>query len=133
MTEEVSLSPFDRLLGLELSSCGPEGVAGSLAMREELTQPHGLAHGGLFATIAETLASEGTNAGVGAEGMIGLGAANDTSFLRPISAGRIYASAKPRHRGRSTWVWDVECRDDAGELCAISRVTVAVRPEQLRR
>ena len=30
--------------------------------------------------------------------------------------------------GRTTWIWDVELSDDEGRVCAVSRVTVAVRP-----
>ena len=36
--------------------------------------------------------------------------------------------ARPIHRGRTTWVWDVDFTDDEGRLCAVSRVTLAVRP-----
>lgn len=36
----------------------------------------------------------------------------------------VYAA---RHRGRTTWVWEVEMLDDDDRCCAISRVTVAVR------
>ena len=57
-----------------------------------------------------------------------MGLSNNTSFLRPISEGTIHALATRRHRGRMTWVWDVDITDDEGRLCATSRVTVAVRP-----
>jgi 1,4-dihydroxy-2-naphthoyl-CoA hydrolase len=53
---------------------------------------------------------------------------NSTNFIRPITAGTIHAEAKPRHRGRTTWIWDVEITNDAGALCAMGRVTIAVRP-----
>ena len=53
-----------------------------------------------------------------------MGLSNNTSFLRPISAGTIHAIATRRHRGRTTWVWDVDLSDDQGRLCATSRVTV---------
>jgi 1,4-dihydroxy-2-naphthoyl-CoA hydrolase len=33
-----------------------------------------------------------------------------------------------RQRGRTTWVWDCELSDDDGRLCALVRMTVAVRP-----
>jgi 1,4-dihydroxy-2-naphthoyl-CoA hydrolase len=56
-----------------------------------------------------------------------MGQANQTSFLRPITAGTIHGIARARHRGRSSWVWDVEITDDAGRLCALTRMTVAVR------
>jgi uncharacterized protein (TIGR00369 family) len=62
--------------------------------------------------------------------MVAIGQANDTTFLRPIAAGHINASATPRHRGRTTWVWDVEITDDEGRVCALARMTIAVRPRR---
>ena len=41
---------------------------------------------------------------------------------------RLYAVAKRRHRGRTTWVWEVEISDDQQRLCALVRMTIAVRP-----
>ena len=97
-------------------------------MGEHLKQPIGLVHGGVHAAIAEGLASLGTNYGVAAEGKVGLGMSNESTFLRPLGGGTIHATARRRHCGRTTWIWDVELTDDEGRLCAVSRVTVAVRP-----
>jgi uncharacterized protein (TIGR00369 family) len=68
-----------------------------------------------------------TWAGVQAEGKSAQGLSNQTSFLRPILDGRIQALAKLRHRGRTTWVWEVEISDDQDRLCALVRMTIAVR------
>jgi uncharacterized protein (TIGR00369 family) len=87
----------------------------------------GIVHGGVYAAIAETLASMGTADGVIELGRIPLGMSNNTSFLRPVSEGHVHARAEAFHRGRTSWVWDVEMRNDAGKLCATSRVTIAVR------
>ena len=54
--------------------------------------------------------------------------ANNTSFLRPITEGTVHGTAVAIHRGRTSWVWDVEMRDDQDRLCATSRVTIVVRP-----
>jgi 1,4-dihydroxy-2-naphthoyl-CoA hydrolase len=120
-------SPFDRHYGLEILEAGEELVRGRVPVRKELTQPSGVVHGGVYASIAEGLASLGTNVGVGESG-IGLGMSNHSTFLRPIGGGAIHGVARRRHRGRTTWVWDVELSDDEGRVCALSRVTVAVRP-----
>lgn len=124
----LELSPFDRHYGLELVECSDELVRGRVRVEEHLTQPIGIVHGGVHAAIAEGLASLGTNHGVAANGEIGLGMSNQSSFLRPLGGGTIHATARRRHRGKTTWVWDVELTDDEGSLCAVSRVTVAVRP-----
>jgi 1,4-dihydroxy-2-naphthoyl-CoA hydrolase len=124
---ELQVSPFDRHYGLEVDEATDEVVRGRVLVREHLLQPVGLVHGGVHASIAEALASLGTNVGVVPDGKIGLGQSNHSSFLRPISEGTIHGLARRRHRGRTTWVWDVELTDDDGRLCALSHVTIAVR------
>ena len=127
----LDVSPFDRHYGLEVEERGDDLVRGRVAVRRQVTQPVGMVHGGVYASIAEGLASMGTNAGIAAD-EIGLGMSNHSTFLRPISNGAIHGVARPRHRGRTTWVWDVELSDDDGRVCAVSRVTVAVRPRPTR-
>jgi 1,4-dihydroxy-2-naphthoyl-CoA hydrolase len=126
----LELSPFDRHYGLELVECSEEVVRGQVAVGEHLRQPLGLVHGGVHAAIAEGLASLGTNHGVAAEGKVGLGMSNDSAFLRPVESGAIHAIARRRHRGRTTWVWDVTFTDDQGRVCALTRMTMAVRERQ---
>jgi uncharacterized protein (TIGR00369 family) len=118
---------FDALYGLEIVSADAETVRGVVSVRDELKQPAGLVHGGVYASIAESLASVGTLFQVHADGKVAMGLANNTSFMRPITGGTIHAEAIVLHRGRTTWVWDVRICDDEGRLCAITRMTVAVR------
>ena len=126
---ELEASPFDQHYGLEVGEATAELVRASVRVRREVTQPLGLVHGGVYASIAEALASLGTNIAVVPDGSVGLGMSNHSTFLRPISAGTIHAVAHVRHRGRTTWIWDVELTDDDARLCAVSRVTIAVRPQ----
>ncbi len=118
---------LDGLLGFELLELTDELARGTLAVRDELKQPAGLVHGGVYACLAETLASVATGVAVAAEGRMAMGLSNQTSFLRPITEGSLHAEAKRKHRGRSTWVWEVEISDDQGRLCVLTRMTVAVR------
>ena len=119
---------FDRLYGLEILEISEDVVRGRVLVRDAIKQPAGLVHGGIYAAVAESLATNGTAATVYADGNTAMGLSNQTSFLRPVTAGTINAVARARHRGRTTWVWEVEITDDAGRLCALTRVTVAVRP-----
>jgi uncharacterized protein (TIGR00369 family) len=118
---------FDGLYGLKLVSATDEEIRAEVPVRDDLKQPAGLVHGGVFASIAEAIASMGTWWGVKDEGKAAMGLSNQTSFLRPLTEGTIHAVARRRHRGRTTWVWEVDITDDAGRLCALVRMTVAVR------
>ena len=102
-------------------------MVANVAVRDDLLQPAGLVHGGVYAAISESIASLGTLIGVRDDGKVALGLSNQTSFLRPITAGTIHARAVCKHRGRTTWVWEVEIVDDDDRLCVLTRMTVAVR------
>ena len=43
-------------------------------------------------------------------------------------AGTIHATARRRHNGRTTAVWEVDITDDAGRLCALVRTTIYPGP-----
>jgi uncharacterized protein (TIGR00369 family) len=121
-------STFDALYGLEVLEVTDELARGRVAVRDAVKQPMGVVHGGVYATIAESLASLATISAVFERGEVAMGMANQTSFLRPISEGTIHAEARRRQAGRTTWIWDVEITDDHGRVCALSRMTIAVRP-----
>ena len=121
---------FDALYGLEIDELSPERATAHVPVRNAIRQPMGLVHGGVYASIAESLTSLATGAGVVPEGLVPQGMSNATNFLRPILEGTILATAQRRHRGRTTWIWDVEFTDDDGRLCAVTRMTIAVRAAQ---
>jgi 1,4-dihydroxy-2-naphthoyl-CoA hydrolase len=88
-------------------------VRAQVPVTDQLKQPLGLVHGGVYATIADVLTADS-----------GRAVSNQTSFLRPITDGTIHAIARRRHAGRTTQVWEVDITDDQGRLCALVRTTV---------
>jgi uncharacterized protein (TIGR00369 family) len=129
--ERIAANPlegtFDALYGLEITEHDDGLIRARVAVRDEIKQPAGLVHGGIFASMAEAMTSMATWLAVSPDGHSAQGLANQTSFLRPILDGHVNAVARARHRGRTTWVWEVEFFDDEDRLCALSRMTIAVR------
>ena len=121
----LQMTGFDALYGLEILSLGDDEATAKARVRDGIRQPAGLVHGGVFASIAESLTAFATSMAVREDGRGAQGLSSQTSFLRPIFAGTIHARARRRHRGRTTWVWEVDLIDDTGRLCALARVTVA--------
>jgi uncharacterized protein (TIGR00369 family) len=121
-------SGFAEDVGVEWIDLDPDGARARIQIQPRHLQPYGIVHGGVHATLAESLTSAATYVAVKDEGRVAMGQSNDTAFLRPVSGGGIEALARTRHRGSTTWIWDVEIRDDEGRLCALTRTTVAVRP-----
>jgi uncharacterized protein (TIGR00369 family) len=125
---DVGPSPFDQLVGTEWLSDDPDGAKARIEVRDELKQPIGLVHGGVLSTMVESVCSRATALAVFDAGMAAMGQSLHVTFLRPITAGTIEVSAVARHRGRTTWVWDAEVNDAEGRVCALARMTIAVRP-----
>ena len=119
---------FGRLIGVEHGEYGADEAHARIAIRPDHLQPFGIVHGGVLAALGETVASAATYAAVADDGMLAVGQSNHTTFMRPFTEGHVNAVARTRHRGRTTWIWDVELSDDQGRLCALVRMTIAVRP-----
>ena len=126
--EQAAPETLDSTLGIELLEYGDGMVRGRVPVTDRVKQAFGLVHGGVYAALAEGLCSLGTYFAVYQDGLIATGQQNDTNFLRPITQGTVHTECRARHRGRTSWVWDVDHTDDHGRLCAVSRVTIAVRP-----
>jgi uncharacterized protein (TIGR00369 family) len=115
------------LIGLEYLSASAEEVRARVPVTDGIRQPAGLVHGGVYCAVAESMCSAHTWLAVHEQGMTAMGQSYSATLLRPITEGHVNAVARARHRGRTTWVWDVELTDDEERLCALVRMTVAVR------
>lgn len=118
---------FDGLYGLQIDHVEDGLVRAHVDVLDHHKQPAGLVHGGVYASMAEAMTSMATHLGVAEQGKSAQGLSNQTSFLRPILEGTIHAEARRRHKGRTTWLWEVEITDDQERLCALVRMTIAVR------
>jgi 1,4-dihydroxy-2-naphthoyl-CoA hydrolase len=120
---------FDGLYGLVIDRLDLDAgeIRAHVDVADHHLQPAGLVHGGVLASIAESITSMGTWYAVQADGKSAQGLSNQTSFLRPLLGGTVHALARARHRGRTTWVWEVEITDDEQRLCSLVRMTIAVR------
>ena len=126
------LGGFNELLGLQIDERTPDAVRGHVTIHPGLLQPYGIVHGGVYASLAESVASL-----AGAmwhldrrPGGRTVGVSNDTSFLRAVREGRLDVLATPLHRGRTLQLWQVLITDEQGRLVAKSDVRLAnLEPE----
>jgi uncharacterized protein (TIGR00369 family) len=113
---------FEVAIGLVFTRATPDEVACEVPVGPHLAQPYGLVHGGVYASIVETLASVGAALFAMSRGQTTVGLENTTTFLRAVRSGTLVGIARPLHRGRATQVWEVEVRGDDGKLAASGRV-----------
>jgi len=120
-------SPFIDYIGLELTEVEPDRVVATWTAAERHHQPYGIVHGGVHASVVETLGSIGSAMWFGDRGKV-VGVNNTTDFYRAISEGELTSTATALHQGRSQQVWVVETRDTDGRLIARGQLRVQNLP-----
>jgi 1,4-dihydroxy-2-naphthoyl-CoA hydrolase len=114
---------FDHELGLKYLEFGPDGIRAQLDIREQLLQPWGIVHGGVYCSIIESLASISAHLWLSENGGgIVVGVNNNTDFLRAIGSGTVSAVSTPIHRGRLQQLWQVTITDENDRVVARGQV-----------
>ena len=115
----------DEHLGIEFVEVGDDYIVGRVPVDERTRQPYGLLHGGVSVVLAETLGSCGAAFSC-PPGYRAVGLDINANHLRGVSSGWVTGTARSMHRGRTTHVWQIELRDEAGNMTCISRITMAI-------
>ena len=116
------------LLEIEMLEATVDRVVATMPVQPKVHQPFGLLHGGASVALAETVASLGAYLNVMDAGMGAVGLEINANHLRAKRDGIVTATATPIHKGRSTHVWQVEIKDEAGKMVCVSRCTLAIVP-----
>jgi 1,4-dihydroxy-2-naphthoyl-CoA hydrolase len=112
-------------LGIEFLEVGPDFITARVPVDARTKQPYGILHGGISVVLAETLGSCG--AAYSAQGgWRAVGLDINANHLKAAASGWVTGTARPVHLGRSTQVWQIDLRNDAGQLTCVSRLTMAM-------
>jgi 1,4-dihydroxy-2-naphthoyl-CoA hydrolase len=95
----------------------------SMPVDERTRQPMGLLHGGATAALAESLGSMGSAMLVDLDRYGVVGMEVSANHLRVVRGGQVTATGELVHQGRTMHVWDIRVHNEAGELCAICRLS----------
>ena len=116
------MTGFDRMLGLEITGASPGRVEAQLTIAACHTQIHGYVHGGVYASMVETLGSIGAALSARSLGRTVVGLENHTSFLRAVREGQLTAVSVPIGVGRRTQIWNTQISDAEGRLVAVGQL-----------
>ena len=112
-------------LGIEFLEVGEDFISARVPVDPRTHQPYGLLHGGVSVVLAETLGSCGA-AYAAPEGWRAVGLDINANHLRGVTSGWVIGTARPVHIGRTTQVWQIDLRNEAGQLTCVSRITMAM-------
>jgi 1,4-dihydroxy-2-naphthoyl-CoA hydrolase len=114
------------VLGIEITDFGDNYISGKMPVDTRTRQPFGLLHGGASAAFAETLGSIGAAKHVDLEEYSVVGVELNSSHLKAVRAGWVFGKATPIRVGRTMQVWDIDIKNQEGDLVCKSRLTLAV-------
>jgi len=120
---------FAGKLGLVVVSATRDEVRAELVLRSDHNQPYGIVHGGVHATLVESVASIGAGIDAFAKGKTVVGLENHTSFVRAVRGGTLRIVGLPITRGRRSQLWEVTIRGDDDAIVATGRVRLMVLDE----
>jgi uncharacterized protein (TIGR00369 family) len=126
-SEWISRMPFAELVGVEVSEAGAAEVRGGLEWRPERCTTGGILHGAALMALADSLGAICAFLNVPP----GAGTAtieSKTNFFRAVRGGRVEATARPLHVGKSTVVVQTDLMDSEGRRVAQVTQTQAVIP-----
>jgi len=111
----IEAVPYAQLLGIQLEKVAPGEATLALAIRPELTQNHGVVHGGAIASLLDTAT---------AFAILTLLEPNERvttvdltiSYLRPAVEGKLLATARVLRQGRRLFTVSAELVDSGGTL-----------------
>ena len=120
--------PFVDHLGLRITDVAADRVVATWTASAKHHQPYGIVHGGVHASVVETLGSVGSAMWFGDRGKV-VGVNNSTDFYRAVREGEMTSVATPIHQGRTQQVWVVETKDADGRLVSRGQLRVQNLPD----
>ena len=116
---------FDAHTGLSWTWADETRVVGTLTVQTHHTQPYGLVHGGVYATLAEAACSVGAALTLLPEGRNGVGVENHTRFVKASRPGTtLTVTARPAGIAGRNHTWEAEITTQEGVCCATATVVV---------
>jgi uncharacterized protein (TIGR00369 family) len=125
------IPPFSKLLGIDFISATPERVVATLTVREELSTPPAILHGGAVMAFADTLGAVATVINLEG-GQATTTIESKTNFFAPAPVGtKVTGECTALHRGRRTMAWQTRITAESGRLVAVvTQTQMVLEPEK---
>ncbi len=115
-------------LEMEWSAIGDDFLQIKMPVNEKTKQPYGFLHGGASCALAETVGSVASALVIDLNKFYCVGLEINANHLKSVMSGIVMGTATALHLGKTTHVWDIKICNENEVLVCISRLTVAIIP-----
>ena len=111
-------------LGIEYLEIREGYVYARMFVKQELSQPYGMLHGGASMALAESMGGVGSACYVSMKDYAIRGMQMSANHIKAAKVGTyVYATATIIHKGRQTHVWNIDIKNEDNEIVSSCRLT----------
>lgn len=114
------------VVDIRFTEVGDDYLCATMPVDERTFQPFKLLHGGASVVLAESIGSTAANLCLNPATHYAVGLDINANHVRAATSGRVTATTRAVHVGRSTQVWAIDIVDEQGRTVCVSRLTMAV-------
>ncbi len=115
------------VLGIEYLIVESGYIKAKMPVDNRTRQPYGILHGGASVALAETIGSIGSAVLLADKNIDVRGAGITANHVKSVKDGWVYGEARTIHVGKNTHIWDIQIRDESGDLVSTARLTNFIR------
>jgi 1,4-dihydroxy-2-naphthoyl-CoA hydrolase len=120
---ETSKGTMMEVLGIEYLIVEPGYIKAKMPVDKRTRQPFGILHGGASVALAETIGSIGSAVLMADKNVEVRGAGITANHIKAVKSGWVFGEARTIHVGKNTHIWDIQIKDEAGDLVSTARLT----------
>jgi 1,4-dihydroxy-2-naphthoyl-CoA hydrolase len=125
---QLNSRTLNEALGITFTAFGDDFLSATMPVNHATVQPFRILHGGASVALAETLGSVASMLCIeDLNKYTSVGLEINANHLRSVKEGDIVTgTCKPIRIGRNIHVWQIEIKDQIGQMTCISRITVSI-------
>lgn len=113
-------------LDIEFTEFTEDSLSAKMPVNDKTVQPFRILHGGASIALAETVGSVASLHMIDHDTQITVGQSVASNHIKAAKSGYVTATAKAKHIGKSSQVWEIETLNENGDLVNITSLTIAV-------
>lgn len=115
-------------IGMVFTEIGDDFISAKMPVDHRTKQPAGLLHGGASVALAESLGSIASALCLKDRSMMPVGVEINANHIKSATSGFVQGTARPLKIGGKLHLWNIEIKNEIGDLICVSRLTVMIVP-----
>lgn len=127
---QITRNTLMETLEITYTDVGEDFLTASMPVNARVHQPDGVLHGGATVALAESVGSAASMIFLNSEEVFIRGIEIAANHVSSIRSGKVLATARFLHKGRTTQLWEIKITDEAGKLISACKLTTISLPKK---